>query len=464
MRTRDDILSRIQVVHDDLERLDRFDSLTRSQHEQRAALADEGGGLLTELEDVERSMRLDRITSAGPANLESGSSGVQVMSRTNPWDPSSSGDLRGRALAAIERSNRLPDAAREAATRAIEADEDRDNLLSRYTVTTSDPSYYAAFTSWFNEPTTGPHVWSPAERNAVRNVSQLSRAMSLGTAGAGGFLVPYELDPQLTIANGGSVNPMRQVARVTQTAYNEKRFVTSLGVTASWDAEAAEVSDDSPALLQPSITCHKGAAYVQTSYELDEDATLGSQVGALFADAKAQLEATAFTVGTGTGQPKGIVTAVSAVPGSVVATGTNTLAAADLFANQAALPARWRPNARWMMNLSIINGYRQLPVAAGLDDSIVNDEGPRPRALGWEIVENSTMDGTLTATAADYTVLSGDFNQYAIVDRLGTMPVPVPVVIGANRRPTGERGWYLHFRTGGDALLPDAFRLTNHST
>jgi HK97 family phage major capsid protein len=133
----------------------------------------------------------------------------------------------------------------------------------------------------------------------------------------------------------------------------------------------------------------------------------------------------------------------------VIATATNVLAQGDLYANQAALPARWRPRARWMMNLSIINGYRQLPQATGLNYSIINDDGPRPRALGWTVYENSSMDGSLGA-GADYTVLSGDFRQYIIVDRLGTTVELVPHLLGANRRPTGERGFLLHWRAGGD--------------
>jgi HK97 family phage major capsid protein len=147
----------------------------------------------------------------------------------------------------------------------------------------------------------------------------------------------------------------------------------------------------------------------------------------------------------------------------VIATATNVLAQGDLYANQAALPARWRPRARWMMNLSIINGYRQLPQATGLNYSIINDHGPWPRALGWTVYENSSMDGSLGA-GADYTVLSGDFRQYIIVDRLGTTVELVPHLLGANRRPTGERGFLLHWRAGGDVVIADAFRLTNHST
>jgi predicted phage gp36 major capsid-like protein len=61
-------------------------------------------------------------------------------------------------------------------------------------------------------------------------------------------------------------------------------------------------------------------------------------------------------------------------------------------------------------------------------------------------------------------VLSGDFNQYVIVDRLGTQIELIPHVFGANRRPIAARGYYLHRRTGADVLVGDAFRLTNHST
>ena len=125
----------------------------------------------------------------------------------------------------------------------------------------------------------------------------------------------------------------------------------------------------------------------------------------------------------------------------MIATASNVLAPGDLYTNQAALPPRWRANANWMMNLSILNGFRQLPQATGLNYSIVNDSGPIPTALGWEIRENSTMDGTLTGAAADYLVLSGDFQQYAIVDRVGTQIEVVSNLFGAtNDSPPGSVG------------------------
>jgi HK97 family phage major capsid protein len=73
------------------------------------------------------------------------------------------------------------------------------------------------------------------------------------------------------------------------------------------------------------------------------------------------------------------------------------------------------------------------------------------------------MDGALNVGANDYGLLSGDFQQYAIGDRVGTTIEILPQLLGANGRPSGQRGFLLHWRVGADALVPDAFRLTNWS-
>jgi HK97 family phage major capsid protein len=382
-----------------------------------------------------------------------------------PGDDSRRGLLvRDQALRANERASFLPDASKAKMEATLRADDDEANGLARYVVETSSRDYFRAFASWMRDPVSGGHEWTDAEREAVKRVKHLERAMALGAGGTGGFLVPYELDPSVLITGAGAVSPLREIGRVVTTALNEKRFVTSLGVTSTWTPEATEQTDDSPALLQPTITCKKGAAFVPVSFELFEDSGIAQELGRLLADAKLVQEALGFTLTQSNG-PVGIITSLVAAGGStVIATGTNVLAQGDLYANQAALPARWRPNAKWMMNLSILNGYRQLPQATGLNYSIVDDSGPLPKALGWPIYENSSMDGTLTGSAADYLVLSGDFGQFAIVDRIGTSVEIIPHLVGTNHRPTAQRGVYMHFRVGSDVLIPDAFRLSNFST
>jgi len=379
--------------------------------------------------------------------------------------PTRSGNLRGQALTINERATTVPDAARQRVALAIQADPDPDSKLARYVIATGDQAYASAFRKWLRDPLSGHYEWDAQERAAYAYAQSEARTMSLGTTASGGFLVSYELDPQVLISGVGSVNPMRDIARVELVAQNENRFVTSAGVTASWDAEAAEVSDDTPVLAQPAITCKKGQAFVPVSFEIFEDSpNLGTQLQNLFVDAKAQLEAAAFTTGSGTGEPKGVITAIAAVGGSVIAAAGSAVSLADVTANQNALPARWRPSAEWMANLSIINQVRQLAKGSGLTDSLVDDATTPPRMLGWGVRENSQMDGTIAAgTTNDYCLLSGDFKQYIITDRIGTTVEFVQNLFGSNQRPTGQRGFLMHWRTGGDVVIPDAFRLTNYS-
>jgi HK97 family phage major capsid protein len=372
-------------------------------------------------------------------------------------------ETRSRALWANEGADFLPPRGREHMERQIREDDDPNDLLSEYVVRLSDRQYFRAFSKVFNDPITGAQLWTPEERDAVRRVKALEqRSMTIGTGSAGGFLVPYELDPSI-ILTASYADPMREISRVVTTAYNEKRFVTSAGSTSSWDPEETEVSDDSPVLAQPTVVCKKAQTFIPVSIELYEDSDLVDQVGKVFADSKAAHESLSFTLTQSNG-PVGLISAIIAAGGaSVIATGTNALAAADVYNNIAQLPARWRGNAKWMLNMSILNGYRQLPKASTIQESLVDDAGPIPRMVGVPVYENSNMDGALNATAADYVLISGDFQQYVIVDRIGAFIELVPHLFGAAGRPKGQRGFYQHWRVGADALVPGAFVLTNYS-
>lgn len=49
-------------------------------------------------------------------------------------------------------------------------------------------------------------------------------------------------------------------------------------------------------------------------------------------------------------------------------------------------------------------------------------------------------------------------------ERVGTTVEYIPHLLGSNRRPSGQRGWYAYGRTGGDVLIDDAFRLLDCPT
>ena len=103
------------------------------------------------------------------------------------------------------------------------------------------------------DPVTGHNRFTPDEIAAVQKVAavEAERAMSIGSNAAGGFAVPFTLDPSVQLTSSGQTNPLRQLARVVPITTGSWKGISSLGVTASWDPEGTEVSDDSPTFAQP---------------------------------------------------------------------------------------------------------------------------------------------------------------------------------------------------------------------
>lgn len=342
-------------------------------------------------------------------------------------------------------------------------------LAARWATETGHPAYLGAFAKLVQDPARGHLTWTPEEAEAYRRVAAFQaeqRAMSL-TDTAGGFMVPLTLDPAIILSSDGSISALRRISRVVQTVTNEWNGVTSAGVTASWDAEAAEVSDDTPTLAQPNIPVHKGAAFVPFSLEIGMDAVnFTQQLGEVLADAADTLQAAAYAQGTGTSQPTGIITALDGTASEVTPATAETFAATDVYAVQNALPPRFQARAAWCAEISTINKMAQFETTNGarLFPEITND-----RLLRKPLHEVSDLDAfgdvNPAVTADNHVLLYGDFRHFVIVDRIGTTVELIPHLFAtANNRPSGQRGLYMYFRTGSDAVVDGAFRVLNVAT
>lgn len=383
----------------------------------------------------------------------------------NPWDRPATGtadELRGRALTAVERDEAASDHAREHASRFLERAGDDTAAAAQWALVASDPDYMGAFRKALADPTAGHMTWTGREREAWVRSQDVMRAMNLGSTSAGHALVPFSLDPSIVQTNSGIVNPFRQVSRSVTIASDVWHGVTSDGITAEWLAETSEAADATPTFSQPAIKAEKAAAWIEVSIELNMDApTFAQELGGLIADAKDRLEGAAFTTGTGSGQPFGVVSRVAAVTASrVAATTNNSFGVEDVYSTIEALPPRHQPNATWMAALPIINRVRKFATGSGPQHAFVADlaAGQPPTILGKPLYECSTMDGTI-GTGDDDVLLVGDFTSYAIVDRIGASVELVPHVMGANRRPVGVRGFFAFWRVGADVTNTAAFRL-----
>lgn len=386
-----------------------------------------------------------------------GSSGPDLVIRNNrdPYDCQEAirnekqilmrrSELRERALDAIEievRRGRLVHDFAEEATRKAQDQFFGQSNIARHILMTGSQEYQDTWQDYLTDPIS----------NAQR------AALTLSPGSAGGFLLPYVLDPSIILTNAGSANPWRRISRIVQTTSNTWNGVNSAGVSAAWLAEATIVTDGTPTLGNVVVTPVKAAAWVFGSYEVLEDTDFGQQLPGLLADAKDRLEEAAFATGGGTTVPNGVV-----VGATTVVTGATTLvyAIGDVYSTHAALPARFRnsPKAAWVMNVAYINKTRQLDPAGGSSFWTNLGQGAPETLLGAPIYESTTMSAATASGTLE--AIFGDFNQFIIADRVGVSMIYDPLVQGTGGiLPSGQAGWFMFWRTGSSLSTVNAFRV-----
>lgn len=422
---------------------------------------DEVRARIVELEAIEarqeRSTRRAPIPGTLPENLDAGD--VRRLSNA---------DARAAAVTFVERSKQfVRDEHRKCLTDLIERSGSAGPAIARMALTTGSDTYVSAWSKYMSGR---GMTLNESERAALSfgedHITPEERAgMTSGTGSSGGYFVPVFIDPTMIITGTGSINPMRQIATVRQIgpAFGGWYGATAAQVTAVWTAETVAAPDNTPTIAQPNIPVYMAEAFVPVSYQAFEDiADLAADVQMLFSDAKDNLEAIAFTTGNGTAKPTGVSYAVGAVTASRVAPATGgTLAMADVFTVNDAIPARFRnsPSLGWLSSNVVQSKIRQLAMAQNSANSVWTDvNGATPGTLlGISRYEGSEMSASLT-TGQDV-LLCGDFSRYFIIDRVGFTTEFIPNLFDTSTgRPTAQRGWMSHWRTGGNVVDANAFR------
>lgn len=469
--TMEQMLARLREIRSEIDEIygDGTATLTDEQSARFDALETEASELRAKVEAAEtRAAAVSRIRAAaerGSIEIPDGTA-IATTTRHDPFDlttlrfNASSDEVRARALTAIERVPELHDAARQRASALV--GRLGPDLARRVLLTGS-----TAYRTGFQKAMVGrSDMWDPEERDAFR------AALSLTDAN-GGFAVPFTLDPTVISTNDVSTNPFRRISRTVSTVTNDWNGITSAGVTASFDAEAAEVSDDSPTLGQPNIPVHMARAFARGSIEISQDwASIETDLRTMFQEAKDDLEGTVFTTGTGTNQPTGIITALTGTASEINAAADDTFAIGDVYTVEAALPPKYRlarmdgdtttSRASWIANHAIYNLIRRFDTAGGAGLWETLGGGLPPKLLGYPAYEASAMDSSVTTTGAvsNLILAIGDFRNYVIVDRIGFNLEFIPHLFAtANNLPSGQRGWFAYWRVGADSVNDDAFRL-----
>jgi HK97 family phage major capsid protein len=409
---------------------------------------------------IERNNKVAETLAHSPQLVERGDSNGftppnVIVKDANPHDLSEvrMGDteaIRTKALRSIDADGTMLDRHKEAAANVVRTLD--PSVAARFAVTSS-PEYGRAF---LKAIAGREHLFTDAERQAVE------RAATLG--GTAGYAVPAPIDTTIIDTGSHSANPFRQLATVKQITGTYWTGVSSAGVTASWDAESAEVSDDAPTLAQPQIPTFKGAAFVPFSIEAEDWANIAQDVYRMISVAKDDLEGAAFATGNGTTAPQGIITGLDGTSSEIAPLTGEAFAKGDIDKLIGALPARFRRNAAFVANMVWYNAIRAFETTVNVGSLISTmpaDYSGDFSLAGYPAFESSDMDSVLpnaAATADNFGLLFGDLSQaYYVVDRVGLNVELIPHLFHtSNNLPKGQRGFYAHFRTGAEVVNASA--------
>lgn len=310
---------------------------------------------------------------------------------------------------------------------------------------------------------TGPAVVT-GERKAFENfmrrgVERMSsdevKALVASTDAAGGFLAPEAFGAEL-IKQLVEFSPIRQYARVVEITASEIKYPKRVsGTAASWTGETADRTASQPVYDQLTIAPHELATYVDLSNALAEDNAydLEGELLTDFAESFGKAEGAAFVKGTGTGQPKGILTATGITEVNTGASGNfaATNPADVLIRAYHKLPTTYAQRGVWLMNrntLATVRTWKDAqgrylvvePLTAGMPATI----------LGRPIVEALDMDDV---AANAFPIVFGDLSGYRIVDRIAMSVLRDPFTLAAK----GQIRIHARKRVGADLTHPDRF-------
>ena len=349
----------------------------------------------------------------------------------------------------------------------------RDNTVARRVLITETEDYRNA---WL-KMVTDPHPMLELEEQRALRAFQEFRAipgMQDFVSASGGFGIPVFIDPSIILTSQGSGNPFLQIARQVTVNTTVWKGVSSAGVSWAFQTEGAVTTDNSPTLAQPTVSVHMARGFLPFSIEVASDyPSFASEMSTLLAEGYDELLVDKFTRGSGSGEPNGILTALSGTTACRVTTTTaGSVGSPDPYKLWQALPQRHRRNASWLMSVDYNNAIRQIGAANVFHGYTVNlPTGWADQLFSRPVYESPYMPGSTTwSTTSAGAAVVGDFQNFVIARNGGMSVELVPHLFSQVTNstgvafPTAQRGWFAYARIGSDVAASAAFKLLVVST
>jgi HK97 family phage major capsid protein len=321
-----------------------------------------------------------------------------------------------------------------------------------------DPEYTRTFANYFRK---GEGEDTLRKANSSGERATIQAAMSVGTAGDGGFLAPVEWDRKIAEAQK-AISPMRRLANVQATSVGA---FTTLWNTEQWGSgwvgeSAARPQTSNTSLAQVPFSAGEIYAMPAVTQRLLDDAAINvdnwlvEQVRKEFS----RQEGIAFLSGDGSNKPSGFLSYITGGandgthPGGNIEVTQSAITVDGLIDFMYGLDAPYRQNATWLMSSLTAAVIAKMKDANGnliWRESLI--AGQPSMLLGRPVEIDEGMPapdpGNMPIALADWKA------GYLINDRIGTRILRDPYT----NKPFVM--FYVTKRVGGGVLDPNAIKV-----
>lgn len=389
--------------------------------------------------------------------------GPQILKRNDPFEDLTevmrptypTHELFARAETAVEETRWSPDDPRENLVKIL-GECDQGDQAARMAIVTLSDAYKSAFSKYLQRGTDARHDYSDAEREAWAAGQALVRAQSVGTDGEGGYFVPIDIDPTVTLT-GDQAGPLYPLAKKYRTISDTYRNVQAPNASWSWDGENTEVSDDAVTFVNTDIPLYYAQGFVPVSIAAVQSIPgILDTVGDVLMGGYADLVGNALVNGTGSSQPTGFTVALTPTASAT----TDVFAEADVRAIFEGVGAKTRSQNVWFSGMTTLGLIMQMEDGGStriFTDSLAVDKPASILGRPW--YEDEDMDDVINATQTNEILAFINPNYYVVAEAIGTLVEYVPQVFGTTGRPIGARGIYAATRFGCDSVWDAAHEL-----
>jgi HK97 family phage major capsid protein len=239
-----------------------------------------------------------------------------------------------------------------------------------------------------------------------------------GTDSLGGFLVPQDFSNELDMATlfTGEVERLAKKLNTAGGALLDYPTINDTATDAGLTSEAAAVTVQDMTFANAQLSAYNYASQVRVSMQLLQDNAF--DLNAFLAEAMGERIAratnAAFTTGTGSSQPQGIIT--GATLGNTAASATAIVADDILDLIHSIDPSyRNKPTFGLMANDSVIAAIRALGLGSANDFPIFipsMEAGQPDKLFGFNLYYNNDMESSIAT--GNKTLLAADFSKFVV--------------------------------------------------